>query len=279
MCELINLQSAPQYLEQSTKSVMSSGHKLTLKKQLRPELVHVRSTTIGQSARGLPKESSSIKEDRMIFGEKYSTKREKVLVGTKRKSPEVSEQPNSVDMRMDLGRKRQCATVLLKLMNHSFGWVFNEPVDPVKLGIPDYFSIITKPMDLGTIKKKLEKQLYSSTCMFAEDVRLTFSNAMRYNPPNNFAHEYAKGLSEIFDSSWKVLESKWKRECLLTSKSAGVMKNHSQSSTKDAQKGSERAWLKSGCVTDKKGKSNSTHVITENHNCQHNDFTQAPASG
>jgi hypothetical protein len=38
------------------------------------------------------------------------------------------------------------------LKNHKHGWVFNEPVDPIKLGIPDYFQIIKEPMDLGTVK-------------------------------------------------------------------------------------------------------------------------------
>jgi hypothetical protein len=34
-------------------------------------------------------------------------------------------------------------------------WVFSEPVDPVKLGIPDYFDVIKHPMDLGTVKAQL----------------------------------------------------------------------------------------------------------------------------
>lgn len=37
-----------------------------------------------------------------------------------------------------------------------FGWVFNSPVDPDALGLPDYFEIIKHPMDLGTIRKGLE---------------------------------------------------------------------------------------------------------------------------
>jgi len=41
---------------------------------------------------------------------------------------------------------------LQALKNHKHGWVFNEPVDPIKLGIPDYFQIIKHPMDLGTVK-------------------------------------------------------------------------------------------------------------------------------
>lgn len=39
---------------------------------------------------------------------------------------------------------------------------FYEPVDPVKYGIMDYFDIIKKPMDLGTVKKKLNYNAYSS---------------------------------------------------------------------------------------------------------------------
>ena len=34
---------------------------------------------------------------------------------------------------------------------------FRAPVDPIALGIPDYLDIIKKPMDLGTIEKKLRK--------------------------------------------------------------------------------------------------------------------------
>jgi len=46
-----------------------------------------------------------------------------------------------------------CPCPCLQVMkNQKHGWVFNEPVDPIKLGIPDYFQIIKHPMDLGTVK-------------------------------------------------------------------------------------------------------------------------------
>jgi len=45
--------------------------------------------------------------------------------------------------------------ILDKLMAQPNAWPFNKPVDPVELKIPDYFDIIRKPMDLGTVKKKL----------------------------------------------------------------------------------------------------------------------------
>ncbi|XP_042437372.1 transcription factor GTE9-like isoform X1 [Zingiber officinale] len=116
--------------------------------------------------------------------------------------------------KMDSTKTRECAITLKALMNHPVGWVFNQPVDPVKLKIPDYFSIISKPMDLGTIKHRLGSKQYLSTSQFAADVRLTFSNAMRYNPPGNEVHIMAKKLNKMFNVKWKLLEAKWKKESM-----------------------------------------------------------------
>lgn len=45
------------------------------------------------------------------------------------------------------------AQVLINnLWNIPNAWIFHEPVDPKKLGIPKYFDIIKNPMDFGTIK-------------------------------------------------------------------------------------------------------------------------------
>ncbi|KAF5191962.1 Transcription factor gte12, partial [Thalictrum thalictroides] len=108
----------------------------------------------------------------------------------------------------------QCLALLKKLINDKNGWGFRNPVDPIAMNIPDYFKIISEPMDLGTIKSKLEKKLYTKTEEFAADVRLTFNNAMLYNPPANYFHVVAKELSNLFESRWKVLESKWSAERL-----------------------------------------------------------------
>ncbi|XP_068656676.1 transcription factor GTE9-like isoform X2 [Aristolochia californica] len=110
---------------------------------------------------------------------------------------------------MDRVKTKQCADILKKLMNHEAGWVFKQPVDPVALNIPDYFDVISEPMDFGTIKSKLEKDLYVDVKEFVADVRLTFSNAMRYNPPSNPVHIMAKELNDIFSMRWKALELKW----------------------------------------------------------------------
>jgi hypothetical protein len=45
----------------------------------------------------------------------------------------------------------------------------------------DYNDIITHPMDLGTIKKKLAHNFYSNVKQFAGDVRLVWDNCYKYN--------------------------------------------------------------------------------------------------
>lgn len=103
---------------------------------------------------------------------------------------------------------KQCETLLGRLMSHQFGWVFENPVDVVKLNIPDYLTIIKHPMDLGSIKKKIASGLYSTPLDFLADVRLTFSNAMTYNPRGHDVHFMAQTLSKFFEVRWKAIEKK-----------------------------------------------------------------------
>ncbi|KAB2067936.1 hypothetical protein ES319_A09G262000v1 [Gossypium barbadense] len=103
---------------------------------------------------------------------------------------------------------KQCEALLNRLMQHNFGWVFNSPVDVVKLNIPDYFTVIKHPMDFGTVKKKITSGQYAIPLDFAADVRLTLSNAMTYNPPGNDVHIMAETLSKYFEARWKAIEKK-----------------------------------------------------------------------
>jgi Bromodomain/Bromodomain extra-terminal - transcription regulation len=103
---------------------------------------------------------------------------------------------------------KQCETLLKRLMAHQYAWVFNTPVDVVKLNIPDYFQVIKHPMDLGTVKEKLSSGSYMTPSGFASDVRLTFFNAMTYNPSGNDVHVMADVMSKFFEARWKPIEKK-----------------------------------------------------------------------
>ena len=80
---------------------------------------------------------------------------------------------------------RQCTGLLKPLMKMDDAALFLRPVDAVALGLEDYHTIVTEPMDLGTIEQKLDKSGYSSVEDFIRDVRLVWSNALKYNPPSN----------------------------------------------------------------------------------------------
>ena len=101
--------------------------------------------------------------------------------------------------------KTKCMEVLKELQTHEHGWVFASPVNPVELGLNDYFDIIKKPMDLGTIQKNLEAGSYHSFDDFKSDVRLTFENAMKYNEEKTVVHEMAKQLKKKFEQDYKKL--------------------------------------------------------------------------
>ncbi|KAF5728274.1 Global transcription factor group E4 putative isoform 5 [Tripterygium wilfordii] len=119
---------------------------------------------------------------------------------------------------LDLTRKRitmpdklykSCQNILMMLMKHRFGWVFNKPVDVEGLKLHDYYTIIKHPMDLGTVKSRLQKNWYKSPEDFAEDVRLTFSNAMVYNPKGQDVHYMAEALSNTFEEKWATIEAEF----------------------------------------------------------------------
>ena len=79
---------------------------------------------------------------------------------------------------------------------------FLEPVDPVELGIPDYFDIIKTPMDFGTIQTRLRKEFYGSQEEFPSDMRLVFNNAKTYNPEGHDVWNAANTLSKLFERQW-----------------------------------------------------------------------------
>lgn len=108
--------------------------------------------------------------------------------------------------------KIRCLDVLKVLSAHEHGWVFNSPVDPVELGLPDYFEVVKRPMDLGTIKKRLENSCYHSLESFQVDTNLTFHNAMLYNPEGSVVYNMANKMKEIFAVDYANLMTKLKAE-------------------------------------------------------------------
>ena len=94
---------------------------------------------------------------------------------------------------------RQCTGLLKPLMKMEDAALFLVPVDAVALKLDDYHTIVTEPMDLGTIEKKLDKSGYSSVEDFIRDVRLVWGNALKYNPPENPVYALADRMDAEFE--------------------------------------------------------------------------------
>ncbi|XP_010079454.1 PREDICTED: bromodomain-containing protein 3-like [Pterocles gutturalis] len=89
--------------------------------------------------------------------------------------------------------------VVMKAMwRHNFSWPFHQPVDAAALNLPDYYSIIKKPMDLSTIKKRLEHNYYTKAAECIEDFKTMFLNCYIYNKPGDDIVFMAQELEKVF---------------------------------------------------------------------------------
>jgi hypothetical protein len=94
---------------------------------------------------------------------------------------------------------RKCLPIVKRLREHENGWIFCEPVDPIELGLPDYYDVVEHPMDLDLVTKKLENLVYWDITSFRKDTRLVFENAIIYNGKDSDVGMMAKELLDVFE--------------------------------------------------------------------------------
>ena len=98
----------------------------------------------------------------------------------------------------------QCRKLLTQLKKNNNSGPFLLPVDPIALNCPDYFKIVSQPMDFKTITTKLRpaKRQYETPLDFRDDVRQVFKNCTLYNPIGNQIRIMGDRLSAYFESLW-----------------------------------------------------------------------------
>merc|ERR1719391_884766 len=97
---------------------------------------------------------------------------------------------------------KACAEIIKEMFHKkhsSYAWPFYKPVDTEQLDLHDYKQVIKKPMDLGTVKTKVEANKYKSAAEFASDMRLIFTNCYKYNPPEHDVVAMARKLQDVFE--------------------------------------------------------------------------------
>jgi len=135
------------------------------------------------------------------------------LAGSKRKATDAS--PRDAKRRRDRPAwVTKVESLHRQIRQKDRGGIFHNPVDPDKLGIPDYFNIIKNPMDLKTAEKRLSGGLYTSPLQWRDDIRLMYNNSLQYNGPGTPVHEATRVLKDFFEQKWgeSELEETWNLE-------------------------------------------------------------------
>jgi hypothetical protein len=112
--------------------------------------------------------------------------------------------------------KEWCLKVHTELVKWPMASPFRSPVDPLRDSAPNYFQVITSPMDLGTMKRKLTDGTYKSAREFVDDFRLVCNNAIKFNGENSMLAFIAMDLRNWMDDQFKnkpsSSEDEWHRK-------------------------------------------------------------------
>ncbi|KAK3848138.1 MAG: hypothetical protein J3R72DRAFT_357988, partial [Linnemannia gamsii] len=92
--------------------------------------------------------------------------------------------------------------LLVRLMAVPCASEFKEPVDPILQGIPLYPKIITSPMDLGTIERKIDDKRYKNIREIKYDLGLVISNCRKFNARGCFVVDQSDLLEVEIEREW-----------------------------------------------------------------------------
>ncbi|XP_072531585.1 bromodomain-containing protein 2a isoform X2 [Salminus brasiliensis] len=135
---------------------------------------------------------------------------------------------------------RYCNGILKELLSKkhaAYAWPFYKPVDASSLGLHDYHDIIKTPMDLSTIKNKMEQREYIEALQFAADIRLMFSNCYKYNPPDHDVVSMARKLQDVFEFRFAKMPDE-PLDCPLPASLSNVLGSHSSSTSSSSSSSS-----------------------------------------
>ncbi|XP_057212271.1 bromodomain-containing protein 3b isoform X9 [Triplophysa rosa] len=147
---------------------------------------------------------------------------------------------------------KYCDTILKEMLSKkqaAYAWPFYKPVDAEALELHDYHEIIKQPMDLSTVKKKMDGREYPDAQSFAADVRLMFSNCYKYNPPDHEVVAMARKLQDVFEMKFAKMPDEpvepsspsAESATAVVSKSTGSSESSADSSSSSSDSEEERA--------------------------------------
>ncbi|XP_047624816.1 bromodomain-containing protein 3 isoform X2 [Phacochoerus africanus] len=137
---------------------------------------------------------------------------------------------------------RHCDSILREMLSKkhaAYAWPFYKPVDAEALELHDYHDIIKHPMDLSTVKKKMDSREYPDAQGFAADIRLMFSNCYKYNPPDHEVVAMARKLQDVFEMRFAKMPDEPVEAPALPAPAAPVVSKGTESSRSSEESSSD----------------------------------------
>mmetsp|Transcript_25112 Transcript_25112/g.36898 ORF Transcript_25112/g.36898 Transcript_25112/m.36898 type:complete len:282 (+) Transcript_25112:121-966(+) len=104
---------------------------------------------------------------------------------------------------------RRMAKLVSSLLARADCGPFREPVDWRGLELWDYPKVIKKMMDLGTVKRKLERGQYKTAAECAEDIRLVWTNCKTYNADGSDFFLLAESFLKKFEDRYRKIRAEY----------------------------------------------------------------------
>ncbi|KAK1752106.1 Bromodomain-containing protein [Echria macrotheca] len=106
-----------------------------------------------------------------------------------------------------------CRDLLYRMLSGPGFWTrlvgpFKEPVDPVSDGVPDYLDKVKRPMDLGTMKAKMDRHEYHDENEFLVDMNQIFTNCYTYWSKDDPMWAACERLQKTFEDKYAQM-NKW----------------------------------------------------------------------
>ncbi|KAM6970648.1 transcription initiation factor TFIID subunit 1 [Aplochiton taeniatus] len=97
-------------------------------------------------------------------------------------------------------------SIINDMRDHPNTYPFHTPVN-AKV-VKDYYKIITRPMDLQTLRENVRKRMYPSRDEFRENVEMIFKNSATYNGAKHPITQVAQSMLDLCDQKLKEKEDR-----------------------------------------------------------------------
>lgn len=148
------------------------------------------------------KELEGKKVSRELFEEDSQSKKRGRIPESEKKKP--GRKPNPDVLRKRLMTLYKCVFDYTDQECRPLRFIFMQL--PSKKEYPDYYDVITNPIDMSMIEQKIKGNQYPNPQALLSDFELMFNNARRYNEEGSLVYNDANTLE-------KALKLKWKNIC------------------------------------------------------------------